>query len=45
MSWLCWKGGLKLKPSETSDTADDTITALGPPGLFPFGGPPRWRTS
>jgi hypothetical protein len=31
------KGGLKLKPSEVFDTADDTIATLGPPGLFPFG--------
>jgi hypothetical protein len=34
------KGGLKLKPSEASDTADDTIATPGPAGLFPFGGPP-----
>jgi len=29
------KGGLKLKPSEASDTADDTIATPGPAGLFP----------
>ena len=34
------KGGLKLKPSEASDTTDDTIATQGPQGLFPFGGPP-----
>ena len=34
------KDGLKLKLSESSDAADQTIATPDPPGLFPFGGPP-----
>jgi uncharacterized protein (TIGR03435 family) len=39
------KGGPKLEPADAPDAASANTTAatLGPPGLFPFGGPPGGR--